>query len=62
MNPATILLLSAAIDAAIKIFEAANKFRSAALQSGEWSAEQELQFQTQIDRLKIAPHWKPDAT
>ena len=34
--------------------------RAALKQSGEWTPEDEAEFQATLDKAKVAPHWQQD--
>ncbi len=52
--------VSLAISAAAKLIEFILKARQAARQSGEWTPEQEEQFQAELAMRMNQPHWQPD--
>ena len=58
MNP---LVVSAAIAAATQLIEFILKARQEAQRTGEWTLEQEQQFDTRMQTKFTESHWKPGA-
>lgn len=54
---AIIVILFSAIDHTIKLIE---KYRSAAQQSGEWTAEQEAAYKARRAQVMSQAHWQVD--
>jgi hypothetical protein len=57
MNPAVVL---AAMTAAQQLIEFIIKVRAEAQRDGEWTPEQEAQFDAMMQIKFEQPHWKPE--